>query len=92
MRETVMVLNTINAGYEFAMIATGRIEGRVCVDPYGKDYDFAPGTLLVSEAGGMVTNIGSRTFSIQNLNFIASNRLVHQALTQGADSIFPSVE
>lgn len=85
----VHTLNLITSGYEFVLVATGKIEGRICVDPYGKDYDFAPGTLLVAEAGGKVTNIGSDTYDYTNLNFIASNQEVHKALTLGADAIFP---
>ena len=56
---------------------------------YGKDYDFAPGSLLVSEAGGVVANIGKTTYDYRNLNFIASNRPVFTALTEGAGALFP---
>jgi myo-inositol-1(or 4)-monophosphatase len=83
------ILNTYNAGYEFILVATGKMEGRICKDPYGKDYDFAPGTLLVSEAGGIVTNIGTNTFDFTNLNFLATNRVVHEQLTSGPDAVFP---
>lgn len=44
-KKKTMVLNTLNAGYEFSLIASGKIEGRVCLDPFGKDYDFAPGSV-----------------------------------------------
>lgn len=80
---------TMNAGYEFTLVATGKIEGRICFDPWGKDYDFAPGTLLVQEAGGIVANIGSRDFDLRNLNFIAANPRVFKELTEGPDAIFP---
>lgn len=85
----VTVMNTLNAGYEFAMVASGRIEGRICLDPYGNDYDFAPGALLVQEAGGALTNIGRAGFDYRNLSFIAANRPVHAALTSGPEAIFP---
>lgn len=62
-----------NSGWEFTMIASGKLDGRVCFDPWGKDYDFAPGTLLVAEAGGKVVNLHSDTYDFRNLNFIASN-------------------
>ncbi len=88
-KKKTMVLNTLNAGYEFSLIASGKIEGRVCLDPFGKDYDFAPGSLLVSEAGGMVANIGSAEFDYRNLNFIAANKLVYTELTTGEDAVFP---
>lgn len=88
-KKNTMVLNTLNAGYEFSLIASGKIEGRVCLDPFGKDYDFAPGSLLVAEAGGIVANIGSKEFDYQNLNFIASNKEVFEGLTTGDGAIFP---
>lgn len=30
----------MNAGYEFTLVATGKIEGRIRFDPWGKDCDF----------------------------------------------------
>lgn len=74
--------HSINAGWEFAMIAMGKLEARVCFDPWGKDYDFAPGSLLVSEAGGKVTNIGSESYDYSNRDFIAANPKVHAELVE----------
>jgi myo-inositol-1(or 4)-monophosphatase len=88
LRKKTNLFNTLSAGYEFVLVATGRIEGRICLDPFGKDYDFAPGSLLISEAGGIVTNIGSSEYDYTNLNFIASNKAVHESLTQGIGAIF----
>jgi len=80
---------TMNAGYEFALVATGKIEGRICFDPWGKDYDFAPGSLLVQEAGGIVANVGNHNYNFKNLNFLATNPRVFKELTEGPDAIFP---
>ncbi|MEI6511003.1 MAG: inositol monophosphatase [Candidatus Uhrbacteria bacterium] len=80
---------TMNAGYEFTLVATGKIEGRLCFDPWGKDYDFAPGSLLVQEAGGIVANIGSREYDYKNLNFLATNPRVFKELTEGEGALFP---
>jgi myo-inositol-1(or 4)-monophosphatase len=80
------------AGYEFILVATGKHEGRLAINPFGKDYDFAPGCLLVAEAGGIVTNIGSSTYDYRNTRFIASNREVYVSLTSGDDPIFPFQE
>ncbi len=80
---------TVSAGYEFALIAEGKLEGRVQFDPHGFDYDFAPGSLLVREAGGAVANLGKRTYDYRNTDFIAANRPVFDALTRGADAAFP---
>jgi fructose-1,6-bisphosphatase/inositol monophosphatase family enzyme len=64
----------------------GKIEGRIVYDGFGKDYDFAAGTLLVSEAGGVVKNFGSDKYDYKNLNFIAGNRNTYEVLT-GEDGI-----
>ena len=79
------------AGYEHVLVATGKIEGRITYDSYGYDYDFAPGSLLVSEAGGVVANIGKKTYDYTNTSYIASNPIVFKQLTR-ADSLFPISE
>lgn len=81
---------SICAGMEFAMVAMGKLDGRICFDPYGKDYDFAPGSLFVSEAGGIVANIGSSNYDYTNLNFIAANPIVYKELTEGPEALFPN--
>ncbi len=74
------LVKTISAGYEYALVAAGKIEGRICIDPHGLDYDYASGSLLVEEAGGIVKNIGSDTYSFSNYNFIAANPIVYNDL------------
>ena len=88
-KEQAQIIQTLNAGYEFSLIASGKLEGRICLDPYGKDYDFAPGSLLVAEAGGVVANIGSTGFDYTNLDFVATNKSVYDALTSGEGALFP---
>jgi myo-inositol-1(or 4)-monophosphatase len=83
------LLKTFNAGWELCMVAEGKIEGRVQVEPYGKTYDFAPGSLLVDEAGGIVRNLGSMTYDYRNTNFIAGNEALIKDLTEGEEAIFP---
>jgi myo-inositol-1(or 4)-monophosphatase len=68
-----LFMKTICAGYEFLSIASGKIDGRICLKPTGKDWDYAPGSLLVSEAGGMVQNIGQETYDYRNHDFIVGN-------------------
>lgn len=75
-----IMMKTVSAGWEFIMIAEGKLEARVTVDPHGKDYDFAPGALLVAEAGGVVRNIGSHTYDYRNLNFIAATPAAYEDL------------
>lgn len=89
LRQKTGLMKSFSAGWEFAMVAAGRIEGRICLDPYGADYDFAPGTLLVSEAGGVVRNISSNEYDYRNLNFIASNKEIYSELTEGRGALFP---
>ncbi len=83
------VLGNYPAGIHFAHTAAGRVEGRICLDPYGHDYDFAPGALLVQEAGGVVTNISTDSFDYRNLNILAVNKEVYRDLTTEKDPIFP---
>ena len=68
------------AGFGFCQVAKGAIEARVQYDAYGKVWDYAPGALLVKEAGGVVANINSNSYDYKNLNFIASNRHVYDEL------------
>lgn len=89
MQDRLHVMRSLVAGYEFTMVATGKVEGRVCSDPYGKDYDYAPGSLLVSEAGGIVANIGSTAYDYRQCNLIAASPQVFRALTEGPDPILP---
>lgn len=86
--DKTVIVDTVNCGFEFAMVASGKFDGRVTVDPWGKLWDFAPGTFLVREAGGMVTNIGKSSYDYRNFNFIAANPVIHEELTQGAEAIF----
>jgi len=88
-RSTVMLVQTISAGWEFAMVASGKLDARICLNPYGYDYDFAPGAFLVAEAGGTVANIGSHTYDYRNTNLIAANPVIYKELTTGKDALLP---
>jgi myo-inositol-1(or 4)-monophosphatase len=88
-RKRCTALSHVCAGYEHVLVATGKIEGRIGFDPYGKDYDFAPGALLITEAGGVVTNIGSHTYDFTQPSYIAANPNVHAELTSGENALFP---
>ena len=74
------IIRTHNSGYEHLLVATGRMEARACLDPSGKDWDYAPGSLLVSEAGGIVRNLGSGSYDFRNHDFIAGNPIVFEEL------------
>ena len=83
------MLNTINCGFEFGLIASGKIDGRICIDPFGKDWDYAAGTLLVSEAGGVVANIRKQSYDYHDHNFLATNKIIYDELTSGHAPLFP---
>ena len=90
-RKEAGIIATINCGFEFAMIASGKLDGRIGLDPYGMDWDFAPGSLLVSEAGGVATNIGKNTYDYENHDYVISNAIIHKELTEGDNAIFPII-
>lgn len=92
LRLLTKTLKTVTAGYEMVLVATGKMEGRISYDPYGKDYDYAPGSLLIQEAGGVIHNIGSTTYDFRNVNFIAGNTHFVEALTTGPNALFPLTE
>ena len=72
--------DTHAAGFQFCQVAAGRMEAYICFDGFGEDWDYAPGALLVKEAGGIVTNIGSDDYDYRNHNFIAGSKLVYEDL------------
>jgi fructose-1,6-bisphosphatase/inositol monophosphatase family enzyme len=74
------------------MVASGKLDGRLALDPWGQDWDFAPGSLLVTEAGGIATNLGKNTYDYRNHNYIIANPLVHEELTVGPRALFPVAE
>jgi fructose-1,6-bisphosphatase/inositol monophosphatase family enzyme len=89
LRNSSVMFKTVSAGYEAVLVAEGKLEGRVCFEPHGKDYDYAPGSLLISEAGGIVANLGKETYDYRNTDFIAANIHLYKHLTEGPDAIFP---
>ncbi|MDO8483020.1 MAG: inositol monophosphatase [bacterium] len=77
------------SGIEFTMIASGKLDGTIYLNPGSKDYDVAAGAFLVSEAGGIVANIGKKTYDYTNISFIAANPIIFGGLTDGPNAIFP---
>lgn len=67
-------------GYDWALVAHGKIEGVICNDPYEQIWDIAPGALLIEEAGGIVCNLQQDTYDPGNLNVIAATREVYRTL------------
>jgi len=77
-----ILMNTINCGFEFSRIASGKLEGRLCLNAFGKDWDYAPGSLLVTEAGGVVRNIGNDTYDFRNHSFVATTPAIDAELKE----------
>lgn len=86
--ERCALFDTGASGFAFPMVACGKLDGRVCLGA-GNDYDYAPGSLLVSEAGGIVANIGKRTYDYRNPECIAANPVLFKELTEGSEALFP---
>jgi myo-inositol-1(or 4)-monophosphatase len=70
------------SGFDFHALAAGNIDGAILYNGKGKEWDFAPGTLLVQEAGGRVANIGKDTYNYRNFNFIATNPVIFDELME----------
>jgi myo-inositol-1(or 4)-monophosphatase len=89
LEKKMAIMSTISSGWEHAMVATGKLDARICFDPYGCDYDYAPGALLIAEAGGIVRNLYSNKYDYRNVNFIAAAPAIYKELTKGPSAIFP---
>ncbi len=75
------ILQTASSGHLFTSIARGATEGFVSYqNPFATIWDYAPGALLVHEAGGIVQNIGSDRYSVNNPDLVASNKFCFDAL------------
>lgn len=87
------LLCVFSPGYEFSMIAAGKAEARMCIDPFGKDYDFAPGSLLVREAGGVAKNLHGEDYrTIDTDLIVASSEEIYQALLQEVNASRNAIE
>ncbi len=86
-RSRANLCQTLSSGFEFVLVASGKTEGRIVYDGFGKDYDYAAGALLVKEAGGIVRNFKSESYDYTNLSFIASNQNVYDELISSDKSI-----
>lgn len=62
--------------YDFSNQLDGSLDGYVVYKTVGGIWDYAPRTLLISEAGGKVANFGSDNYDIHDLNFIATNPVI----------------
>ena len=68
------------AALDLAYVATGRLDG--FWECKLKPWDVAAGQLLVTEAGGKVTNYAGEPFLVHDHRILASNGLIHGAMTE----------
>ncbi len=76
LREKVRIIPEMGAtGYMFACIAEGKVDGIITYDTGGGPWDFAPGVLLIREAGGRAENLFSSGYDFRDLHLVASNAI-----------------
>jgi len=79
-----------SAALDLAYVAAGRFDG--FWELKLKPWDMAAGSLLVEEAGGVVTGRGKRPWSLGDRDIVASNGLIHGqllALLEGSPPSLP---
>ncbi len=72
------IRRTGSAAIDLCYVASGRIDGFWELKLF--PWDVAAGSLIVAEAGGLVTDFAGRAFSIYGHEVLASNSLLHQAM------------
>jgi myo-inositol-1(or 4)-monophosphatase len=68
------------AALEFGFVAAGRTESILI--PGANLWDVAAGALMVSEAGGRVTDFKGNAWTAESKNIIASNGIIHDELVK----------
>jgi len=76
--QAVRVWGTVALG--MAYVAAGRIDAYIQPSPYA--WDFAPGLLLVEEAGGVVTDLTGGPMTLATRSVIAASPTIHADLVQ----------
>jgi myo-inositol-1(or 4)-monophosphatase len=69
-----------SAALDLAFVACGRLDG--FWELKLAQWDLAAGTLLVREAGGVVTDLSGGPFDIRTGHVLATNKLIHQELIE----------
>ncbi len=79
-----------SAALDLASVACGRLDG---FWEFGlKPWDVAAGSLIVSEAGGTVTNMDGTPLDIAGAQILATNKLIHREMAQVLRDIRPEAE
>jgi len=75
---------------DLAYVSAGRLDG--FFELYLKPWDMAAGALLVSEAGGVVTNFFGQNNYLSAGNIVAGNPYIHSELMAETKRIFSSID
>jgi fructose-1,6-bisphosphatase/inositol monophosphatase family enzyme len=67
-------------GYDWALVAQGKIAGVIGKDPCEESWARPPGTLLIEAAGGRVRTLRQDPYDPGNLDVIAATHEVHRTL------------
>lgn len=74
-------------GQHMAYVASGALDGIIQYRGDGHEWDFAPGSLLVQEAGGRVANVGIDTYNYRNLDLVGGNPVIFDELMEFMNQI-----
>ncbi len=75
------------AGNGFALVAEGTVAARFQINAGGYIHDYAPGALLVSEAGGVLIPLNSSPYTYKTKSFIACHPALADTLSTAKDQI-----
>lgn len=75
------------AGNEFDQVADGRAAARFQIYSRGYLHDYAPGALLVAEAGGDIIPILEDTYTLRTRSFVACHPGLTELIRQNLDAI-----
>lgn len=68
---------------DFTAVAEGKVDASISYKPGGGMWDYAPRSLLFTEAGGKIANIGNDAtdvFNFRNYNYMAANPVIFDEL------------
>ena len=70
-------INAVRISGDFISVAEGKMDGLlVYKNAGGSSWDFAPRSLLISEAGGVVRNLGSDSYDYRRNDMLAANPVI----------------
>jgi myo-inositol-1(or 4)-monophosphatase len=78
MMKSIAIRRPGSAALDLSYVAAGRCDGYWELKMHS--WDVAAGCLMVTEAGGKVTNFQNRPFSIYDGDIIASNGWIHEEM------------